>query len=149
MSEDIPSTEKMPLPKWFTIAAVLALIWNLLGVMAFVGQVTMTEEMMSQLPQAEQELYATTPMWATAAFAVAVFAGALASLALLMKRSFAYPIFVLSFIAVLIQMFHAYFIANSFAVFGPGGMIMPIMVVVVAFMLIRFSVKGINNKWFK
>ena len=29
---------KSPLPKWFTIAAALALVWNLMGVMAFVGK---------------------------------------------------------------------------------------------------------------
>ena len=116
--------------------------------MAFVGQMMMTPEMIAELPQAEQDLYATTPIWATVAFAFAVFAGALGSLALVLKKNMCYPLFVVSFVGVVVQMFHSFFISNSFDVYGPGGMIMPIMVIVIAFFLVRFAAKGINNKWF-
>ena len=44
------------IPSWFKIVAVVALVWNLLGVMAFVGQMMMTPEMVAELPQAEQDL---------------------------------------------------------------------------------------------
>lgn len=149
MSENNQAPEIVTIPSWFKIAAILAVIWNVLGVMAFIGQMSMTPEMLAELPQAEQDLYATTPVWATLAFAVAVFAGALGSVALLMKKAFSYSLFVTSFIAVLIQMFHSFFISNSFEVFGPGGMIMPIMVIVIALFLVRLSAKAINNKWFE
>lgn len=153
MSEDIQAENKqapeiVAIPKWFKVAAILAFVWNLLGVMAFVGQMMMTPEMIAELPQAEQDLYATTPIWATVAFAFAVFAGALGSLALVLKKNMCYPLFVVSFVGVVVQMFHSFFISNSFDVYGPGGMIMPIMVIVIAFFLVRFAAKGINNKWF-
>ena len=153
MSEDMQAENKqapeiVALPKWFKVAAILAFVWNLLGVMAFVGQMMMTPEMIAELPQAEQDLYATTPIWATVAFAFAVFAGALGSLALVLKKNMCYPLFVVSFVGVVVQMFHSFFISNSFDVYGPGGMIMPIMVIVIAFFLVRFAAKGINNKWF-
>ncbi|WP_235839706.1 hypothetical protein [Cognaticolwellia mytili] len=146
--ENKQAPEIVALPKWFKIAAILALVWNLLGVMAFVGQMMMTPEMIAELPQAEQDLYATTPVWATFAFAFAVFGGVLGSLALVLKKSACYPLFIVSFIGVIVQMFHAFFISNSFEVYGPGGMIMPVMVIVIAFFLVRFAAKGINNKWF-
>jgi hypothetical protein len=136
------------IPSWFTTAAVLALVWNLLGVMAFAGQMMMTPEMIAELPQAEQDLYASTPVWATIAFAVAVIAGALGCVGLLMKKSWCYQLFVASFLSVIIQMFHSFFISNSFEVYGPGSTIMPIMVIVIAFVLVRFSAKGNNNNWF-
>jgi hypothetical protein len=153
MSEDMQAENKqapeiVAIPKWFKVAAILAFVWNLLGVMAFVGQMMMTPEMIAELPQAEQDLYATTPIWATVAFAFAVFAGALGSLALVLKKNMCYPLFVVSFVGVVVQMFHSFFISNSFDVYGPGGMIMPIMVIVIAFFLVRFAAKGINNKWF-
>lgn len=153
MSDNIPEESKqapevVAIPSWFNVAAILALVWNLLGVMAFVGQMMMTPEMIAALPQAEQDLYANTPIWALAAFAVAVFAGALGSLALLMKKNICYPLFVASFIGVIVQMFHSFFMSNSFEVHGPGKMVMPIMVIIIAFVLVRFAVKGINNKWF-
>jgi hypothetical protein len=147
-SESRQAPEIISIPKWFKVTAILAFFWNLLGVMAFVGQMIMTPEMIAKLPQAEQDLYATTPIWVTVAFAFAVFAGAIGSLALVMKKNICYPLFVISFVGVVVQMFHSFFISNSFEVYGPGRMVMPIMVIVIAFILVRFAAKGINNKWF-
>ena len=141
------NTRNTAIPKWFTIAAALTLLWNLMGVMAFVGQMTMTAEMMAELPQAEQEIYRSIPLWATIAFACAVFAGALGSLALLMKKSLAEPLLILSLAGVAIQMFHAFVISNSFEVFGPGGAIMPTMVAVIAIALVRLASKAKANGW--
>ena len=98
MSENEQAPEIVAIPRWFNVVAILAVIWNLLGVMAFVNHMMMTPEMIAALPIAEQNLYATVPLWATAAFAVAVFAGALGSLALLMKKEFCYQLFVVKFV---------------------------------------------------
>lgn len=141
------STNKSSIPKWFTLIAALALVWNLMGVMAFVGQMSMTPEMLAELPQVEQDLYATVPLWATIAFASAVFGGALGSLALLMKKSLAQPLLLLSLAGVVIQMFHAFVISNSFEVFGPGGAIMPVMVMIIAIALVLFVGKAKANNW--
>jgi hypothetical protein len=137
------------IPKWFTIAAAFALVWNLMGVMAFVGQITMTPEMMAELPQAEQDLYSSIPLWATIAFACAVFGGALGSLALLMKKSLAQPLFILSLASVAVQMFHSFVISNSFEVFGPGGAIMPAMVIIIAIALVSLANKAKQNNWLR
>lgn len=147
-SEDKQPPEIVAMPSWFKPAAILALIWNLLGVMAFVGQMMMTPEMIAELPQAEQDLYATTPIWAIAAFAVAVFGGAFGSLALLLKKRMSYQLLVASFVGVVVQMFHSFFLSKSFEVYGPGGMIMPVMVIIIALLLVRVAAKGINNHWF-
>ena len=138
-----------PLPKWFTIAAVLALIWNLMGVMAFVLQMQMTAEMIAKLPEAEQALYANIPLWATIAFAFAVFGGVFGSLALLMKKAAVQLFFMVSLVGVIMQMFHSFVISNSFEVFGPGGAIMPAMIVVIAIVLVRFTAKAKNNAWIR
>ena len=132
----------------YQVAAILAIVWNLLGVMAFVGHMMMTPEMIAELPPAEQALYTSVPLWATIAFAFAVFGGALGSLALLMKISLCYPLFIASFVGVVVQMFHSFFISNSYEVYGPGGTIMPIMVLLIALVLVRFAAKGKKNNWF-
>jgi len=142
-----PVNSENTVPKWFNIVAILALVWNLMGVMAFVMQMMMTPEMIAELPQAEQDIYNSVPMWATIAFACAVFGGALGSLALLMKKSLAQPLLLLSLVGVLIQMFHSFVISNSFEVFGPGGAIMPVMVAVIAIALVRLASKANNNGW--
>ncbi|WP_257173982.1 hypothetical protein [Colwellia sp. M166] len=140
--------EIVAIPRWFRFAATLALLWNLLGVMAFIDQMMMTSATLAELPQSQQDLYASVPWWATAAFAVAVFTGTLGSLALLMKKPICYKLFVLSFVSVVVQMFHLFFISNSYEVYGPAGTIMPIMVLFIALVLVRFAAKANNNHWF-
>ncbi|MDH4013213.1 MAG: hypothetical protein OEU33_04170, partial [Chromatiales bacterium] len=51
--------------RWFWILAIAALVWNLLGVMAYVMQVSMTEEALALLPEDQRVLYETVPAWAT------------------------------------------------------------------------------------
>jgi len=142
------TSEAIAIPSWFKVVAIIAFIWNLLGVLAFVGQMFITPEMLAELPVAEQELYANTPIWATAAFAVAVFAGAFGSLFLLLKKTVATLILTLSLIAVLVQMFHSFFMSNSFEVFGPGGAVMPVMVMLIAIYLVWLSKKAQAQGWF-
>ena len=77
-----------------------------------------------------------------------MFTGTLGSLALLMKKPICYKLFVLSFVSVVIQMFHSFFISNSYQVYGPAGTIMPIMVLFIALLLVRFAAKANNNHWF-
>jgi hypothetical protein len=133
-------------PTWFWVVAVIALLWNLLGCMAYVMEVTKTEEAIAALPAAEQALYAEIPAWATAAFALAVFGGALGCVALLLRKSWAVPLFVVSLIALCIQMYHSLFMIDSIAVYGPGSAAMPAMVILIAIALLvasrRWSTRG-------
>ena len=134
-------------PKWFGIVAIVALIWNLLGVMAYVMQVTMSPEAIAELPEAQRNGLDATPTWAIAAFALSVNAGALGCLALILKKSWAVPLLMLSLLGVVVQMFHSFFLSNSFEVFGPGGMIMPIMVMAIALLLVVLARKAKKNGW--
>ncbi|MDO6692070.1 hypothetical protein Q4574_02185 [Aliiglaciecola sp. 3_MG-2023] len=134
-------------PKWFWIVASVMLLWNLLGVMAFVQQVTMSPEQINSMPVAEQRLYLEQPFWVLLAFAFAVFGGTLGCLALLLKKSFARVIFYLSFIGVLVQMTHSFFISNALDVYGPGAAVMPIMILIFSIFLIWLSGKAIDKGW--
>ncbi|MFT5636497.1 MAG: hypothetical protein ACI89T_001965 [Cognaticolwellia sp.] len=42
MSEDIQTSEVIVIPSWFRVAAILAFVWNLFGVMAFVRHIMIT-----------------------------------------------------------------------------------------------------------
>lgn len=137
------STSKPPTS--FYIISGAALVWNLLGVMAYVMQVTMTQEAMSALPEAERILLEDAPVWATSAFAIAVNGGALGCLLLLLRQSWSFPVLVASLAGVVVQMYHSIFLANSIEVYGPGGMIMPAMIVVISIFLVWYS-KGAKEK---
>jgi len=138
---------KNKVPKWFMIVAGVLFVWNLLGVMAYIIQVTMSPEALAALPDAQRQLYESTPAWATAAFAIAVNGGALGCLLLLLRQNLAGIFLKLSLAAVLVQMFHSFFMSNSFEVFGPGGMIMPVMVIIIAVYLVALAARARANHW--
>jgi len=143
MSEELISK----IPKWFMFVAAVLLVWNLLGVMAYVMQVMMNPETLAALPQEQRELYENTPDWATAAFAVAVNFGALGCVLLLLRRNLAGLFLQLSLAGVLVQMFHSFFMSKSFEVFGPGGLVMPVIVIVIAIYLVWLAAKAKTNRW--
>lgn len=142
------STNKPTVSYW--IIAVIALIWYIMGVMSYLGQVYMTDDMMASMTPEQQELLANTPAWSTGLFAVAVFAGLLGSFLLLMRKKLATPVFLISLIAVLINMGYSFFATNQTEVFGTiDGIVMPIIVIIIAVFLYMYSKKSGEKSWMK
>ena len=130
------------IPVWYWIAAVLALIWNGLGIMNYIGRAYITDEMIAALPVEQQaEFLVEHPTWYTAAFAIAVFAGFLGAISLLIKKKWAYMLFFVSAIAAIAQ--HIYIFMNVEAL----SYIMPIMVIVVCIALIYLAKHAIKKSW--
>ncbi len=130
----------------FWIISVVALIWNIMGVIAYLGQAYMTEEVLKALPEAEQAYYSDVPAWVTGVFAIAVFAGVFGCVALLMRKKWATILFVISLIAVLAQFIYNFFIQTYVEITGVK-MIWPILVIVIALFLVLFSRKATKEGW--
>lgn len=131
----------------FWIISIVALLWNLLGVMAYIMHVTITPETLQAMPEQERTLYTGTPVWATAAFAIAVWGSTLGCVLLLLRKKLATPVLVIAFAGIVVQMIHSFFISNSIEVYGPGGLVMPIMIIVVGIYLIWFSRHATAKGW--
>jgi hypothetical protein len=136
-------------PRSFWIISGVALVWNLMGVMAYLMQAYMTDEAIAALPAAERALYENVPSWAVGAFAIAVFGGALGCILLLLRRRIAMPVLVGSLLGILVQMYHSFFIANSIEVYGPGKTIMPIMVIVIGAGLVWYVNSASQKGWLR
>lgn len=134
-------TESNQWVKWHKLISLLAIIWNLLGVSAYLMHAYMTDEAIALLPENEQALYTNIPAWYTAAFAIAVFAGAIGSILLLLKKKLASPILVLSLIAIFIQMYYNFFISKSMEVYGLGSAVMPVFIILVGIFLVWYAKK--------
>ena len=129
----------------FWVIAIVALVWNIFGVLAYLGQAFMTEETLKMLPTAEQELYAATPSWVTAAFAIAVWFGLLGAIALLIKKRFAYPLFLLSLLGVIGQQVYSYFLSDTLEVYGNQAIIMPVIVLILSIVFVWYSKMSIQE----
>ena len=137
-------------PLWFWVVSAAMLLWNGLGAMAYVADATITADALKALPDAERALRASRPAWATAAFAVAVFGGAVGCLFLLVRSRWALPVLVLSLLGVAVQMTQAFLIANSYEVYGPGGppgLIMPALVLTFSLFLVWFARRARMRGW--
>ena len=87
-------------PKWFKVIAVVALLWNLLGCFAFVSDLRLSPEDVAHLSKAQQALYNARPGWAVASTALAVLGGALGCIGLLLSKSWALPLFIVSLVGI-------------------------------------------------
>ena len=128
----------------FWIVSVIALVWNTMGIMAYLGQVYMDEATLQNMPTADQAYYANVPSWVTAAFAVAVFSGAICSISLLFLKKVAYLLFIVSVLAVLSQNVYAFFMQDDIELQGTR-MIWPLMVIAISVFLVLFSKRGVNQ----
>ncbi len=117
-------------PRWLTWAAVALLLWNLIGVGAFISQVTMSPETIAALPQDQRALWLAMPMWDWIAYAVAALSGAGGAIALLLRKAWAVPLFALCIIGVIAQF--SYPFTHSEALKDPAMAAFPIFILVMA-----------------
>lgn len=135
------------LPVWYWVVAIFFLLWNLMGVVSFFGQVFISDEAIKSLSTAEQELYKSYPLWTFIAFAIAVFGGTIGSIGLLMKKSWAKTFFIISLIGIIPQMTFNIFFTKTTEVYGASSLIMPIMIIVAGIFLVWFSSNTIKRDW--
>jgi hypothetical protein len=131
----------------FWVISSMALVWNLMGVFNYLTQAFMTNEVLATLPKDQQLLYEDVPAWVTAAFATAVFSGTVGALLLLLKKKNASIFFILSFVGIIIQMTYGLLINENTDSYGPLGLLMPLMIIVVGAYLIWYSKKASENRW--
>lgn len=136
-------------PRSFWIVSSIALLWNFVGVMGYLGHVTTTDEALAALPEAERMLYLGTPSWVVAAFAIAVFAGMLGCLLLLGRRTLAVPVLMLSLAAIVVQMFHNFFMSDAVNVMGAPAVALPVLVIVIAVFLLWYAQTAKNKGWLR
>jgi len=131
----------------FYVISSMALVWNLMGVFNYLGQVLMSDEVLASLPKDQQLLYQDVPAWVTAAFAVAVFSGTLGAVFLLLKKKIASTFFILSFVGIVTQMSYGLLLDDKTDNYGPLGLLMPLMIIAVGGYLIWYSKKAKENRW--
>ena len=130
----------------FWVISSIALIWNAMTLLNYFMQ--MNPDMLASYGESERALIESRPAWATGAFAIAAFGGAIGSVLLLLRKSAAYYLFAASLLGVVVAMLH------PLGVFGPrvnlsvgeiAGMI--IMPAVVAAFFVWYSKFAEKRAW--
>ena len=135
-------------PMWFWIVSALALIWNIMGVMAYLADAFTSVEQLEMMTQEQRHLYESRPAWVTAAFATAVWGGLIGCIGLLLRKKWARPLFLLSLIGILVQNSYWIFMTNAAEVMGQfQGIIMPLIVIVIGIALLLLARSATNKNW--
>jgi hypothetical protein len=132
------------IPRWFMVAALLATIWNAFGVSMYLSSAGVFGDPTAGLTQAEREAASSVPAWITGAFAIGTFAGLIGSFGLLLRRSWARSMLIISMVALLVLEGWIVFFSNAREAFG---LAVPIMVSVGAMLLVWLSSVARRQRW--
>ncbi len=127
----------------FWIIGAVALIWNVASVVNYFAQ--MNPDALAAYREAERAIIEGRPAWATGAFAIAVFGGALGSLLLLLRKPAAYYLFIASLLGVIVTMAHTLGADIDFGLSEILGIIL--MPLAVAAFLIWYSKHAERKDW--
>ena len=129
----------------FWIIGVIAVIWNLMGVAAYLSQAYMTDAYQDLYNAEQLEIITGAPSWAVGAFAIAVFGGTLGSILMLFRKQLANILLSISFVGIVIQLIYNFFMANSLQVFGAAAAIQPVLTLVFGLFLVIYTKNKIKE----
>lgn len=116
----------------FNIIALALLLWNLIGVAAFIMQYTADLGALAKSDPYTARIFAQMPAWAWSAYAVAVAAGTLGATLLALRKAAAMLPFALSLIAVIAQFGYIFLGTDMLTVKGPTIIAFPAFILLVA-----------------
>lgn len=133
----------------FWVIAGLLAVWNLSGLyMYYQMSITTPEQLQTAGYNAEQIAHILgTPAWAHSAYAIAVNAGVLGVILLLLRKTWAIPMFVLSLAGALLQDLDAYVLRGALEHFDAVWLVIPITVVVICIFEIWYSRAARAKGW--
>jgi hypothetical protein len=137
------------IPGWYWAVAAAALLWEAMGCYAYLTQVSMDSAALAQLPAQQREIWAAMPGWAIGAYAVAVWAGLLGAVGLLLRRNWAKLAFGLSLAGVVVQFGWTFLATDILATMGASAALFPAFIFAVAALLLWFSSAAARRGWLR
>jgi hypothetical protein len=122
------------------VIAVIALLWNSMGAYDYLMTETRNSSYMSAFTPAQLAYFYSFPAWVIATWALSVWGGVLGSIALLLRRRWAVPVFAISLVTLVATFFHNFVLSNGAAVIGgAGGFVFSAAIFLVAVALLIYA----------
>jgi hypothetical protein len=117
-------------PAWYWLVAIFALLFEGAGAYLFANSLSLDP---ATLPLDQRAIFEATPQWMTIAWAIAIGAGLLGAIGLLLRRRFAEPLLLISLIAVAVQ-FSGLFLVRQLRELTPEDhLVVPIVILLLAY----------------
>ena len=134
-------------PLWSRVVAVLALLWNLVGLFMFWQEMTLTPEAAAALPPAQQQIHAAMPTIAHVFFGIAVASGVVGSIGLVLAKRWSVPMLLVSLLGVAVQMATAFATTPVWTLMGMAGALPPLFLVVACLLIWLFARMAAKRGW--
>jgi len=125
--------------------AILFLLWTLMGCAAFIMQSMQDVAELAKTDPYQAQIWSAMPIWAWFSYAIAVIAGTLGAVALLLRRRVAVILSLLCVIAVLVQFYYTFFMTDLLAMRGFSTLIFPLVIIALALAQL-FYARALNNR---
>ena len=135
-------------PKGYWIVSILALVWMLFGVMAWVMDLMTDEAALAELSEAQRQLYTSRPSWLFGVYAVAIFSGLAGAAGLLVRKPWAITAFGLSLVAIIVQFGYTFLVMDAYRLLGATALPFPLVIFAIGVSLLWFSVWSRKRQWF-
>lgn len=128
----------------FWVAGGAFVLWNLFGCGMFYLDQTMSDAAYTEsYSQAMTDLRDQYPLWATIAYAVAVFGGLVASVLFLLRKRAATTLFIVSLVAAIISFIWGFITPEYKAAAGSAFWVMPVIVTALGAFEVWYSRKQV------
>ncbi|HKE94954.1 MAG TPA: hypothetical protein VKB34_11650 [Povalibacter sp.] len=135
-------------PAWYWVIAIVALIWMLFGVMAWVGDLMMNEAALAKMSEAQQQLYTSRPQWLFIVYAVAIFSGLAGTIGLLLRKGWSTVALAISLAAIVVQFGYTFLAMDAVRLLGAAAALpFPIVIFLIGLLLLWFALRARKSGW--
>lgn len=117
-------------PRWYWIAAGLALVWMAIGVLSLVMDIMTDAAAIAAMPEGQRQLYESRPQWLFAVYAVATISGLLGAGGLVLRRRWALTLLSVSLAAVILQFGYTFTALDAIGKIGAAAALpLPVFII--------------------
>ena len=126
-------------PRHLWAVGIVAVLWNAIGAFDYTATQLRLEAYMSAFTPEQLEYFYGFPAWAVAAWAIAVWSSLIGSIALLLRKAWAVPLFGLAIVGMVVTTFYNFVLTDGAALMGPGAMAFSAIIWFIALFLFFYA----------
>ena len=138
MSETAVANQERP-PRHLWVVGVVGLLWNLVGAYDYLMTQTQNASYMGKFTPEQLVYFYGFPTWVVAVWAIAVWGGVLGTLLLLLRKSLAVPVLLVSFLAMIATSIHNFLLSDGVAVMGGAAVAFSALIFAIALGLWQYA----------